>query len=106
MVCDLECLFPVSRGIFVSTESFCNVHSYTKLLICTLSRPLTVVLLSAFILMYHAFIAHIVRFLKIYDYLLLFLYVPREINHCCARNTYLISFVLSVTHIPSGFPVV
>lgn len=35
---------------------------FTKLLICPLSRPLTVVLLSAFVLMYHAFIAHIVYF--------------------------------------------
>lgn len=65
MVCDLECLFPISRGIFVSTESFGNVHNYAKLLICSLSRPLTIVLLSPLILMYHAFIARIVRFLNI-----------------------------------------
>lgn len=55
---------------------------FTTTLICSLSRPLTTVLLFAFILMYHAFIAHIVHFLKTYDYLFLFLCVSREINHC------------------------
>lgn len=64
IVCDLACLFPISRGIFVSAESFRNVHSYAKLLTCLLSRPLTTVLLSAFILMYHAFMARICPFSK------------------------------------------
>lgn len=79
VVCDLECLFPSSGGIFVSTESFCNVHSYAKPLICSLSRPLTIVLLSAFVLMYHAFIARIVHFLKIYDYLFCFFMFPERL---------------------------
>jgi len=72
MVCDLECLFPTSRGIFVSAQSLGRVHNDAKLLICSLSRPLTIVLLSAFTLMHHAFIARTVHFLKICDYLFCF----------------------------------
>lgn len=79
LVCDLECSFPTSRGIFVSAESFGHVRNEAKLLICSLSRPLTIVLLSAFTLMRHAFIARTVHFLKIYDYLFCFFMLPERL---------------------------
>lgn len=49
--CDLECLLPISRGIFVSAESCCNAHNYNKLLICPMSRSLMIVLLRVFTVM-------------------------------------------------------
>lgn len=60
-------------------KSFGHVHNKAKLLICSLSRPLTIVLLSAFALMHHAFIARIVHFLKICDYLFCFFMFPERL---------------------------
>lgn len=63
MACDLERSCPISRGIFVSMRwiFFVMFTATPKLLICPLSRPLKIVLLSAFKPMYHAVTARIIH---------------------------------------------